>query len=135
MKVFKNFDFECLQKILILYRSIVLSRPVNLIKYLNENFNKLFSTSNENKNEKQESHHFISKLNSLLWYLFNKRPQNSFTSTIGNSAIHNIDVTVEFLIEIMHKYCLIDSNCLDLVVSACIQLLCFDDIEVSFTCK
>ena len=35
----------------------------------------------------------------------------------------------------MHQYCLIDSNCLDLVVSACIQLLCFDDIEVSFTCK
>lgn len=116
---FSLFDFESFQKVILICRSILFERSLFMVKFLNDSF--------------KSSTHFIAKLNDLFWLLFNQLDHHS---SIGHPLINDgIEIIIESLIEIMHAYSLIDSECVSLVADYYIQLLVCNETDITFTAK
>jgi hypothetical protein len=139
-------DYETLQKVILICKSLIQQqRANNMVKFLNEKFN---PNSNGQKN-------FVNTLNSLFWRVVNRSPlANGSLNPIGHPLLQNLTTIVEYLIEIMHSFLLVEltqmtnntfnsaslnsfsnSSSFNLIFECYIRMLCSDILDINFTTR
>lgn len=120
----RDLDTEAFYRLVLMTRSIAISRPHNLVK---------FSQSVETS----ENGHLVEQLIEILWRLHSARPQNIALASVNIPGLTHVEATVYSLVEIVHAFTVAEHTeaMTALAAKVYLELLLCKDHSVCFSAK
>nr|XP_012152236.1 PREDICTED: protein purity of essence isoform X3 [Megachile rotundata] len=145
----RDIDAENYYRLVLIVRSISVSRPQNLAKFTDQYTNKPIDETNVPifEKDRQNVHqpcktvdgnqqHLIVQLMEILWSLHMAYPKNMALAPVVIPGLTHAEGTIHAIVEIIHAFttCDIEKN-VPLAAKLYLQLLLSSDTTISFTAK
>ncbi|XP_033353689.1 E3 ubiquitin-protein ligase UBR4 isoform X5 [Bombus vosnesenskii] len=145
----RDIDAENFYRLVLIVRSISISRPQNLAKFTDQYTNKpidetnvpIFendrqSISQSRKSADESQQHLVVQLMEMLWSLHMAYPKNMALAPVVVPGLTHAEGTIHAIVEIIHAFttCDVEKN-IPLAAKLYLQLLLSSDTTISFTVK
>ncbi|OAD57065.1 E3 ubiquitin-protein ligase UBR4, partial [Eufriesea mexicana] len=145
----RDIDAENFYRLVLIVRSISISRPQNLAKFTDQYTNKpidetsvpIFEKDRQSINQSCKSadgnqHHLVVQLMEMLWSLHMAYPKNMALAPVVVPGLTHAEGTIHAIVEIIHAFttCDVEKN-IPLAAKLYLQLLLSSDTTISFTVK
>ena len=108
-----EIDPEVFERVVVMTRAVAVTRPENLVKFVNELTENLDSAGVP----------FPVKIVSTFWRFYQTQPSNSSLVTAAHSGIHYTEMIIFALVEILHAFIVTDSSYVSMITELYVQLL------------
>ncbi|XP_063242107.1 E3 ubiquitin-protein ligase UBR4 isoform X2 [Bacillus rossius redtenbacheri] len=140
----KDLDAEAFYRLVLMARSVAISRPYNLAKFVDsqDRFTHMvddkvvIDDTEEKPKVDSGSQHLMVQLMEAMWLLYQARPNNLALAPVCVPGLTHVEATVHAMVEIIHAFTMCDlEGTAALAAKLYLQLLFCSDTAVSFSAK